>query len=109
MLHVRFEETRGALVVTPLVRTLDAEVAPELRELAGAMASGRAHVIVSLVHVRSIDASALAALVGVLKRMAPRGVLQLSQVTPPVRAFLAETRLDEVFPVLEDASAAPIA
>jgi anti-anti-sigma factor len=106
MLHLRFEETRGALVVTPLARTLDAEVARDLRETVGAMASGRALLVLSLAQVRSVDASALAALVSVLKRMAPGGEVRLVAVAPSVRAFLASTHLDEVFPTFEDASAA---
>jgi anti-sigma B factor antagonist len=106
MLHVRFEETRGALVVTPLARTLDARVATELRDTVGPPASRHVLVVISLAHVRSIDASALAALVSILKRMPPRGELRLVHAAPRVRALLALTRLDEVFPTFEDTSAA---
>jgi anti-anti-sigma factor len=105
-LHLRFEEAGGALLVTPLTRTLDAETAPELRDVVGAMARGRAVVVLSLEHVRGIDASALAALVSILKAMAPGGTLRLVGVRPPLRALLVRTHLDEVFPVFEDASAA---
>jgi anti-anti-sigma factor len=106
MLHVRFQETRGALVATPLARTLDAGVAAELRDVIGASASGRALVVVSLAHVRAVDASALAALVSIQKRLAPGGELRLVGVAPRVRALLAVTHLDEVFPTFEDTSGA---
>lgn len=106
MLHVRFEETRGALVVTPLARTLDAEIAPELRDVVGAMVGGRTLVVVSLAHVRSVDASALAALVSILQRMPPGGELRLVEAAPPVRALLSRTHLDEVLPTFEDSSRA---
>jgi anti-sigma B factor antagonist len=107
MLHLRFEETReGALVVTPLARRLDAESAPELCERVGAMVSGRRVVVLSLVHVRVVDASGLAALVTLLKRMPPGGELRLASVDARVGALLAITHLDEVFPTFDDASAA---
>lgn len=106
MLHVRFEETRGALVVTPLAHALDAAIATELRDAVAPAARERRLVVVSLAHVRSIDASGLAALVSILKEMAPGGELRLAGVAPRVRSFLATTRLDEVFPTFEDAAAA---
>jgi anti-sigma B factor antagonist len=106
MLQLRFEERRGALVVTPLVRRLDAEVAPELRDVVGAAVAGRRLVVLSLGHVRVADASGLAALVAVLKRLPPGGELRLAEVAPRVAALLALTRLDEVFPTYEDASSA---
>jgi anti-sigma B factor antagonist len=103
MLPVRFEERRGALVVTPLAGRLDADVAPEFRDAVCASAAGRPLVVVSLEHVRSMDASGLAALVAVLKAMPPGGELRLARVSPRVQALLAVTHLDELFPA--DASA----
>jgi len=109
MLHVRFAETNGALTVTPLLRRLDAETAPDFRETVGAAASGRRLVVVSLSHVRAVDASGLAALVSVLQRMAPGGELRIAQADPRIRALLASTRLDELFPSFEDATSALLA
>jgi anti-sigma B factor antagonist len=108
MLPARFEETRGALVVTPLVRRLDADAAPALREVVGERARGRAVVVLSLAHVRAVDASGLAAIVSVLKRMAPGGELRIARPCGPLRALLARTHLDLVFPLFDDeASALP--
>jgi anti-sigma B factor antagonist len=104
MLQVRFEEARGALVVTPLVERLDAHAAPALRDTAGPMVAGRRLVVVSLSHVRAADASGLAALVALLQRMPPGGELRLAAVAPRISALLSLTRLDEVFPAFEDAS-----
>jgi anti-sigma B factor antagonist len=106
MLHVRFAETNGALIVTPLVPRLDAAAAQDFRATVGAAAAGRRLVVVSLSHVRSVDASGLAALVSVLQRMAPGGELRIAHAGPRVRALLASTRLDELFPAFEDATAA---
>jgi anti-sigma B factor antagonist len=109
MLHVRFAETNGALIVTPLVRRLDAETAPDFRATVGAAAAGRRLVVVSLSHVRAVDASGLAALVSVLQRMGPGGELRIAHAEPRVRALLSSTRLDELFPSFDDAASALLA
>jgi anti-sigma B factor antagonist len=98
MLHVRFQERRGALVVTPLAARLDATVAPEFRDAVCASAAGRRLVVLSLAHVRSADASGLAALVAIQRAMPPGGELRIVDAGPRVRALLAATRLDELFP-----------
>lgn len=99
MLHVRFEERRGALVVTALAVRLDAAVAPEFCDAVRASVAGRRLVVISLAHVRSVDASGLAALVAIQKAMAPGGELRIADAGPRVRALLAATRLDELFPI----------
>ena len=106
MLHVRFEDRGGALVVTPLARRIDAEVAVEFRRAVVEAAQGRPLVVLSFLHVRSVDASGLAALVAILKALAPAGELRLVHVQPRVAALLALTRLDEVFRTFPDTSAA---
>jgi anti-sigma B factor antagonist len=106
MLAVDFRDADGALVVTVRHRRLDAEIAPEFRAIVGEAARGRAAVIVSMSRVRHVDASGLAALVCVLKRLAPGGELRVVGAAPPVRALLAATRLDEVFTVEGEASGA---
>ena len=102
MLQARFEDASGALLVTPLVRELDAESAPELRQVIGERVRGRRLVVISLAYVASADCSGLAAFVSVFKRMAPDGELRLAGVSRPVRALLSATHLDEVFPVFDD-------
>jgi anti-sigma B factor antagonist len=106
MVDARFHEARGALVVTPLVRRLDAEAAPRLRQLVAPLAAGRTVVVICLSQVATVDCSGLAGLVSVLKRMAPGGELRLVSPNDRVRALLAATHLDELFPVFEDAAAA---
>ncbi|HET8538352.1 MAG TPA: STAS domain-containing protein [Anaeromyxobacter sp.] len=109
MLHVRFAETNGALIVTPLVSRLDAGTAPEFRATVTPAVAGRRLVVVSLSHVRAVDASGLAALVAVLQGMAPGGELRIAHADARVRALLASTRLDELFPSFEDATSALLA
>ena len=106
MLRARFEEARGALMVTLLVRRLDAEAAVELRRLVAGRARGRALLVVSLAHVDHVDCSGLAGLVSLLKQMAPGGELRLASAPPSVRQLLVATHLDQVFPTFDDASRA---
>jgi anti-sigma B factor antagonist len=106
MLHLRFEQRDGTLIVTPLALRLDAESALELRARVAEQARGRRRVVVSLEHVTSIDGSALAALVSILKAMDPMGELRLAHVAPPIRALLVRTHLDELFPPFDDGPAA---
>ncbi|HEX9399082.1 MAG TPA: STAS domain-containing protein [Anaeromyxobacter sp.] len=103
MLEVSFEESEFALIVTPLAARLDAAIALELREALVGPARERGALVVDLVHVAAIDASGLAALVSVMKAMRPGGELWLARVTPPVRAVLARTGLDQVLRPLEEA------
>ncbi len=104
MLQVKFEERGGVLFITPLAARLDATVAPAFRDSARELAHGRSLVVVSMSQVNAIDASGAAALVSILKRMAPGGELRLAGASPTVRSFLSELGLDELFPAFEDAA-----
>ena len=106
MLSARFEISGEALLVTPLARRLDASCAAELVAIAGEHVAGRRLVVVSLAQVAHLDASGLAALLALHRRMAPGGTLRLAHASPRVRALLASTFLDEVLPAFEDAAAA---
>ncbi len=106
MLHLRLEHRNGSLVVTPLAPRLDAEAALELRTRVAEQLRGRQRVVVSLEHVAGMDGSGLAALIALLKAMPPGGELRLAHVGASVRALLVRTRLDELFPELDDPSAA---
>jgi anti-sigma B factor antagonist len=104
-MNATFEDRGGALIVTPL-GDLDAEAAPAFRDVVGERARGRSRVVLSLAHVESVDCSGLAVLVSVLKGMAPGGELRLAGASRSVRAVLAATHLDAVFPMYADAAAA---
>lgn len=106
MLHLRLEHRNGSLVVTPLTPRLDAEAALALREQVAAHARERRCVVVSLEHVASMDGSGLAALIAILKAMPPGGELRLAHAGASIRALLARTRLDELFPEIDEPAAA---
>ncbi len=103
MATVSFEEAGESLLVVPHYPALDAEVAREFADRASARARGRHRVVVSLRDVGAVDASGLAALVVVLKRMPPGGELWLTDVRDPVRALLELTGLDELLPIAQPA------
>lgn len=106
MLDVKFEETGGALVVTPGVKRLDALVAADFRTLVGERAAKASIVVVALGDVLFVDSSGLAALISVLKRVPPGGQVRLAQASSAVRSLLNITHLEKVFPVYDSVSAA---
>ncbi len=105
---VRFEHHGGSVLVFPSCPRLDAEVASEFSRRVASQVQGRSLVTVSLADVEAIDCSGLAALVVILQKMPPGGVLRLAGVRPSARELLEETGLAALFPVVEDAiEAAP--
>jgi anti-anti-sigma factor len=106
MVHVRFDQLGSALVVTPLLRRLDAAAAPGFVAAVRDKVKDQPRVVVSLAHVATLDASGLAALVAVHQLMPPGSELRLAHAPPAVRALLEATSLDLVFPAFEDEAAA---
>jgi anti-anti-sigma factor len=108
MALVRFEHQGASVLVIPLCPRLDAEVASEFSRQVGSQVQGRSLVTVSLADVEAVDCSGLAALVVILQKMPPGGVLRLAGVRPSARELLEATGLSAIFPVVEDAiDAAP--
>ncbi len=105
---VRFEFRGATVLVFPTCSRLDAEVASEFCRRVARQVQGRSLVTVSLADVEAIDCSGLAALVVILQKMPPGGVLQLAGLQASARELLEATGLAALFPVVEDAiDAAP--
>ena len=107
---LRFDEQQGVLVITVLEKRLDAVAAPAFRAQMTERVAGRSVVVLDLGQVQFIDSSGLAALISVLKRLAPGGSLRLAGAASGVIALLQLTRLDRVFqcfPGVAQALAAP--
>ncbi len=98
----RVEERGGALLVTPEGARLDAAAATAFRAEVGDRAQGRAVVVLDLSAVTFVDSSGLAALISVLKRLAPGGALRLAAPGEAVRSLLKITRLEKIFPAFPD-------
>jgi anti-sigma B factor antagonist len=97
-MEIQFQQTGGALVVTPHIKRLDAQAAAAFRSTVCERVGGERVVVVSLVHVTFIDSSGLAALISVLKRVAAGGQLRLAHPNSAVRSLLTLTRLEKVLP-----------
>jgi anti-anti-sigma factor len=105
---VRFEQRGASVLVIPSCPRLDAEVASEFSRSVASQVRGRSLVTISLADVEVIDCSGLAAIVVILQKMPPDGVLRLAGVRPSARELLETTGLAAIFPVVEDAiDAAP--
>jgi anti-sigma B factor antagonist len=105
-MDVRFDEKDGILVVTPLGARLDAIEAPDFRAKVGERAQGRAVVVLDAAPLAFIDSSGLAALISVLKRMAPGGALRIAGPADAVKNLLRITRLEKIFPSFADVNQA---
>ena len=70
---------------------------------------GEDQLVVDLAAVTFIDSSAISALVGVLKRLGMRGEIVLCGLSGRVAGMFSITRMDKVFPVFADCSAASAA
>jgi anti-sigma B factor antagonist len=102
MLRVRLELRGGALVITPVVRRLDAAAASEFVETVREHVRERSRAVVALEHVDAVDASGVAALLAILKAMPPGGTLHLAGARPAVRTLLEATFLDRLLPTFDD-------
>lgn len=105
-MEVSFEETGGALVVTPGVKRLDAAVAPEFRTVVGARAEKARVVVLALDKVSFMDSSGLAAVISVLKRLPSGGQLRLASPNAAIRSLIAITRLEKLLPLYDSVAAA---
>ena len=101
-MELRFEEREGILVVTPLAARIDAIAAPEFRAQVGERAAGRSLLVLDLTQVAFIDSSGLAAVISVLKRLAPGGALRIAAPSEAVKSLLKVTRLEKIFPAWPD-------
>lgn len=105
-MEVGFEETQGALVITPIAKRLDATVAPEFRTLVSDRVSKAQLVVLALDKVTFIDSSGLAALISLIKRLPRGGELRLASVSSSIRSLIAITRLEKLLPVYDNVASA---
>ncbi len=98
----------GAAEIVTLSGTLDASVAPEVRDqLKRIVAEGRVRLVLDLANVNFIDSSGLSALVTAFKAArAAGGDVALANLTPAVRSIVELTRLHRIMDVYETEVAA---
>ena len=96
-----------ALVIAVRDSRIDAAVAIEFKEAVRTEAEAPGNpVILDLSRVSFLDSSGLGAVVAVMKLLGPDRRLELAGLTPPVAKVFRLTRMDSVFTIHADASAA---
>jgi anti-sigma B factor antagonist len=89
---------------------LTAATAPRFKEeILGIVEGGSHRLILDLKGVNFIDSTGLGALVGILKRLGPRGDLALCGLQRSVATMFTLTRMDRIFRIYPDVAAASAA
>jgi len=101
------EKIENALLVTPVVRRLDASVALRFKEAVTAVIQqGETQLVLDFSRVDFIDSSCLGALISLLKSLSGKGQLVLCSLNGNIKAMFALTRMDRVFTLCSDRSEA---
>ena len=101
-------EQRGSVsIVKPLERRMDARSAPDFRRQMGDLiAAGHRQLVLDLSEVDFIDSSGLGAIVSSLKALGDQGDLLVVGTRPPVAQLFKLTRMDRVFRMFPETTAA---
>lgn len=106
-MNIEIERLPQAIIMTPVVRRLDASVAATFREmLSREMANEQKALIIDFSRVDFIDSSCLGTLVSLLKMMNGKGEMLVCALKPGIRNMFTLTRMDRVFRICEDHDAA---
>lgn len=88
----------NVLVITPLIRRLDASVSLKFKEDIQAMiAQGAKNILLDFSRVDFIDSSCLGALVSLLKSLNGRGELAICSLNNNIHGMFKLTRMDRIF------------
>ncbi len=88
------------LVITPLVRRLDASVALKFKENIQEMISqGAINILLDFSRVDFIDSSCLGALVSLLKALNGKGELAICSLNNNIHGMFKLTRMDRIFTI----------
>jgi len=106
-MNLNRQDYNDAILITVAEARIDATVAiqfkDKLRELTD---GGPARVVLDLGQVQFLDSSGLGAVVGAMKQLGPDRKLELADLTPVVEKVMRLTRMDTVFTIHSDRSAA---
>lgn len=89
-------------VLSVLAPRLDASAAPRFRAEATEATGNTGRVVLDLSKVEFVDSTGLGALIGLMKSVAPTGVLVLAGAGRQVMKLLSATKLDRVFNIEPD-------
>ncbi|THD83683.1 anti-sigma factor antagonist [Aliigemmobacter aestuarii] len=106
-MDVNSERVGDALIVRIGDERIDAAVAIHFKDaMREAARTPSRRVVLDLSGVGFLDSSGLGAVVGVMKELGPGRPLELAGLTPTVDRVFRLTRMDSVFTIHADASAA---
>lgn len=95
-------QRQDVTIVRPLLKRLDAAVAPAFKDAVNTLVqSGRQTVVLDLGPVQFMDSSGLGALVSILKNLGSKGKLAVCNTNGAVSSLFKLTRMDKVFVVAE--------
>ena len=101
-------EHRGAArLITVSEERIDAAVAIQFKDKMRAISDeGDSHLVLDLARVAFVDSSGLGAIVASMKQLKPGQKIELAGLTPTVQKVFRLTRMDSVFTIYDDVSAA---
>lgn len=106
-MNIDTERQAQVNILTPAIRRLDASVAAPFKEaVMREVGEDNKALIVDFSKIDFIDSSGLGTLVSLLKLMNGRGEMALCSLNPGIRNMFALTRMDRIFRICADKSAA---
>jgi len=97
-MNLETEKIDQAIILTPVVRRLDASVTLRFKEaVAAVIQQGESRLILDFSRVDFIDSSCLGALISLLKTLSSKGQLVLCSLNSNIKAMFSLTRMDRVF------------
>ena len=102
-----YEEVDGFLLISVDEGRFDSKVSAQFKDLMRKLeASDVDRILLDLTLVKSLDSSFLGALIAVRKRIDAHQSIELIGLTPPVARVFSLTRMDKIFAIHPDFTAA---
>lgn len=106
-MRIASETIGGVAVLRLLDPRLDAYAADAFKASAlDALDEGTKRAVLDMSGVEFMDSKGLGVLISLLKSLGEGGIIHLAAMRPQVRKVFTLTRLDRVFPIHDDATAA---
>lgn len=105
-MQFRTSTVAGLFTVCPMIRRLDASIAPQFKtQMLEFIDAGHHRVALDLSEIEFIDSTGLGALVVIRKALEGRGELVIRGVQPNVWPLFRLTRMDKIFRIDADKEA----